>query len=191
MTEIMALLNETDLAQQAEKMRLRKDENTLTVVGSGVILFGVWTVVKMVLQEINRFPEFMAELGADELGFEETGLADLGLDPNLLAMAVAFTVVIIVYLMDLGLRVFVGLSARAEGRGRPQGRLYLILAGLLLVLSGLSFVSYVITYFSHSEYVVDADAAILVELTSFITLLQMIISAVRVRRARRMEKERG
>ena len=191
MTEIMALLNETDLAQQAGKMRLRRDENTLTVVGSGVILFGVWTVVKMVLQEINRFPEFMAELGVDELGFEETGLADLGLDPNLLAMAVAFTVVIIVYLMDLGLRVFVGLSARAEGRGRPQGRLYLILAGLLLVLSGLSFVSYVITYFSHSEYVVDADAAILVELTSFITLLQMIISAVRVKRARRMEKERG
>ena len=191
MTEIMALLNETDLAQQAGKMRLRRDENTLTVVGSGVILFGVWTVVKMVLQEINRFPEFMAELGVDELGFEETGLADLGLDPNLLAMAVAFTVVIIVYLMDLGLRVFVGLSARAEGRGRPQGRLYLILAGLLLVLSGLSFVSYVITYFSHSEYVVDADAAILVELTSFITLLQMIISAVRVKRARRMEMERG
>ena len=65
MTEIMALLNETDLAQQAGKMRLRRDENTLTVVGSGVILFGVWTVVKMVLQEINRFPEFMAELGAD------------------------------------------------------------------------------------------------------------------------------
>ena len=187
----MALLNETDLAQQAGKMRLRRDENTLTVVGSGVILFGVWTVVKMVLQEINRFPEFMAELGVDELGFEETGLAHLGLDPNLLAMAVAFTVVIIVYLMDLGLRVFVGLSARAEGRGRPQGRLYLILAGLLLVLSGLSFVSYVIMYFSHSEYVVDADAAILVELTSFITLLQMIISAVRVKRARRMEKERG
>ena len=191
MTEIMALLNEADVAQQKEKMRLRRDENTLTVVGSGVILFGVWTVVKMVLQEINRLPEFMAELGADELGFEETGLADMGLDPNLLAMAVAFTVVIIVFLMDLALRVFVGLSARAEGRGRPQGRLYLILAGLLLVLSGLSFVSYVITYFSHSEYVVDADAAILVELTSFITLLQMIISAVRVRRARRMEKERG
>ena len=191
MTEIMALLNEADLAQQAEKMRLRKDENTLTVVGSGVILFGVWTVVKMVLQEINRFPEFMAELGADELGFEETGLADLGLDPNLLAMAVAFTVVIIVYLLDLGLRVFVGLSARAEGRGRPQGRLYLILAGLLLFLSGLSFSTYVITYFSHSDHVVDADAAILVELTSFITLLQMIISAVRVRRARRMGKERG
>ena len=110
----MALLNETDLAQQAGKMRLRRDENTLTVVGSGVILFGVWTVVKMVLQEINRFPEFMAELGVDELEFEETGLADMGLDPNLLAMAVAFTVVIIVYLMDLGLRVFVGLSARAE-----------------------------------------------------------------------------
>ena len=191
MTEIMALLNETDLAQQAGKMRLRRDENTLTVVGSGVILFGVWTVVKMVLQEINRFPEFMAELGVDELGFEETGLADMRLDPKLLATVVAFTVVIIVFLMDLALRVFVGLSARAEGRGRPQGRLYLILAGLLLVLSGLSFVLYVITYFSHSEYVVDADAAILVELTSFITLLQMIISAVRVRRARRMEKERG
>ena len=191
MTEIMALLNEADVAQQKEKMRLRRDENTLTVVGSGVILFGVWTVVKMVLQEINRFPEFMAELGVDELGFEETGLADMGLDPKLLATVVAFMVVIIVFLMDLALRVFVGLSAKAEGRGRPQGRLYLILAGLLLVLSGLSFVSYVITYFSHSEYVVDADAAILVELTSFITLLQMIISAVRVRRARRMEKERG
>ena len=37
----------------------------------------------------------------------------------------------------------------------------------------------------------DADAAILVELTSFVTLLQMILSAVRVRRARRAEQERG
>lgn len=187
----MALLNEADVAQQKEKMRLRRDENTLTVVGSGVILFGVWTVVKMVLHELNRLPEFMAELGADELGFEETGLADMGLDPKLLATVVAFTVVIIVFLMDLALRVFVGLSARAEGRGRPQGRLYLILAGMLLLLSGVSFCSYVVTYFLPSDTVVDADAAILVELTSFITLLQMIISAVRVRRARRMEKKRG
>ena len=75
----------------------------------------------------------------------------MGLDPNLLAVAVAFTIVIIVYLLDLGLRVFVGLSARAEGRGRPQGRLYLILAGMLLFLSGLSFCSYVITYFLPSD----------------------------------------
>ena len=40
----MSMLNETEPANQPEKMRLRRDENTLMVVGSGVIVFGVWSL---------------------------------------------------------------------------------------------------------------------------------------------------
>ena len=37
----MSMLNETDPANLPEKMQLRRDENTLMVVGSGVIVFGI------------------------------------------------------------------------------------------------------------------------------------------------------
>ena len=183
----MQILNETDPANQPEKMQLRRDENTLMVVGSGVIVFGIWSVLKVLLLETTRLPEMMAEIRLEDLGFEELGLGDL----SWVVAAMAIVFILIGLLLDLSIRVFVGLSARAEGKGKKQGRAYLVLSALLLVVSGLSFCSYIYTYSRGSDQVMDADAAILVELTSFITLLQMILSAVRVRRARRAEQERG
>ena len=183
----MSILNETDPANLPEKMQLRRDENTLMVVGSGVIVFGIWSVLKVLLLETTRLPEMIAEIRLEDLGLEELGLGDL----SWVVAAMAIMLVLIGLLLDLSVRVFVGLSARAEGKGKKQGRAYLVWSALLLTLSGLSFCSYVYAFFRRSDQIMDADAAILVELTSFVTLLQMILSAVRVRRARRAEQERG
>ena len=183
----MQMLNETDPANQPEKMQLRRDENTLMVVGSGVIIFGVWSVLKVLLLETTRLPEMMEEIRLQDLGLEETGIGDL----SWVVAALTMVFILIGLLLDLSIRVFVGLSARAEGKGKKQGRVYLVLSALLLVVSGLSFCSYIYAFSRGSDQVMDSDAAILVELTSFVTLLQMILSAVRVRRARRAEQERG
>ena len=183
----MSMLNETEPANQPEKMRLRRDENTLMVVGSGVIVFGIWSVVKALLQGTASFSKMLEEAQLEYAGLEGSGLTDL----SWVVAALASAVVLLVLLLDLTIRVFVGLSARAEGRGKKQGRAYLVLSVLLLVLSGIYIFSYVFMLFSGSDQVMDADAAILVELTSLVTLLQMILSAVRVRRARRAEQERG
>ena len=181
------MLNEMDPANRPEKLRLRRDENTLSVVGSGVIVFGVWSIVKALLQGTVNYQEMLAEARLEGANLEELGFGDL----SWVVAALAAAIVLFVLLLDLSIRVFVGISARAEGRGKKQGRTYLVLSVLLLAVSGIFICSYVIMLFSGSDQVMDADAAILVELTSFITLLQMILSAVRVRRARRAEQERG
>ena len=110
----MQILNETDPANQPEKMQLRRDENTLMVVGSGVIIFGVWSVLKVLLLETTRLPEMMAEIRLEDLGFEELGLGDL----SWVVAAMAIVFILIGLLLDLSIRVFVGLSARAEGKGK-------------------------------------------------------------------------
>ena len=181
------MLNETDPANRPERIRLRRDENTLMVVGSGVILFGIWSVVKALLQGNASFSNMLAEARLEDAGLEELGFGDL----SWLVAALAAAFVLIALLLDLSIRIFVGMSARAEGRGKKQGPVYLVLSVLLLALSGVFICSYLIMLFHGSDQVMDADAAILVELTSFVTLLQMILSAVRVRRARHAEQERG
>ena len=183
----MSMLNETDPANQPEKTRLRRDENTLIVVGTGVILFGIWSVVKALLQGNASFSNMLAEVRLEDAGLEELGFGDL----SWLVAALAAAFVLIILLLDLSIRIFVGMSARAEGRGKKQGPVYLVLSVLLLVFSGIFVCSYLFVLFHGSDQVMDADAAIVVELTSFVTLLQMILSAVRVRRARRAEQERG
>ena len=186
-TEKMSILSETDLANQPEKIRLRRDENTLSVVGSGVIVFGIWSVVKALLHGNVSYSNMLEVVRLEDAGLEELGFGDL----SWVVAAAAVVLVLLVLFLDLAIRIYVGMSARAECKGEKQGRAYLVLSVLLLFLSGVYICSFVMVLFSGSDQVMDADAAILVELTSFVTLLQMIISAVRVRRARRAEQEKG
>ena len=181
------MLNEKDPANQPAKIRLRRDENTLSVVGSGLIVFGIWSVVKALLHGTASYSKMLEEVRLEGTDLSELGLGDL----SWVVAGAAVAIVLIVLFLDLAIRVYVGMSARAECKGEKQGRKYLVLSVLLLILSGVYICSFVMVLFSGSDQVMDADAAILVELTSFVTLLQMIISAVRVRRARRAEQEQG
>ena len=84
---------------QAQTRRL---QDTLTIAGSGVIAFSVWSLAKICL-----FLTFVDEKALNQL-FELIGIGGTSL---------AITVYIIlgvIILIDLGFRAYVGLSARAE-----------------------------------------------------------------------------
>ena len=100
----MSILNETEPANQPERMQLRRDENTLMVVGSGVIIFGVWSVLKVLLLETARLPEMMAEIRLQDLGLEEAGVGDRSW--GVAALTIVF--ILIGLLLDLAIRVFGG-----------------------------------------------------------------------------------
>lgn len=99
------------------QVRLRKDRNTLVVVGAGVIAFGVWSVIKAVMYAAVNIETLLVTRSGERLS------------PAAFWIALAVIVAI-----ELALRVYVGRSAIAEGRGVKKGALYIVLA----ILMGLS-----------------------------------------------------
>ena len=139
---------------------LRRKQVTLVTLGTGVILFGVWSVVKSLLY-------FRTNLFAD---------LDTQVEPELLPYIKLATVVIVALfvLADLGIRLKIGRRARAEGMGRRQKNGYLILAALIA--------------FSRLYLCLDYVVSVLVDLSSTVLLAELIITALRVRKLRAMSE---
>lgn len=86
--------------------------------------------------------------------------------------------------LDLFIRTFVGLSARAEGYGEKKGNLYLIVAGLIATANVVSIVSLIFGSTVNLS-LFDAAVSIAIDVTSFAALVLMIRCAVRLRQLNR------
>lgn len=151
-------------------IRLRKNQNTLAVIGLGVIAFGIWSVLKGVLY---------TALNSGDLQNILEGSAE---------RAFFWVLIGIVLAIDLGLRLHVGLSAIAEGKGRKKGRGYIVLAFLMALISFALFALGVLLLHG-SEALGTALVSLVVEATSCILLVEMAVSAIKVRRLRKALKE--
>jgi uncharacterized membrane protein len=83
--------------------------------------------------------------------------------------------------VDLAVRFFVGLSAIREGYGERRGVLYVILAVVLSLLSFATLVSSFTSHFQSYNSPLDAGVGLLLELTSLVTLLELVNSVCKVR----------
>ena len=155
---------------------LRRKQVTLVTLGTGVILFGVWSVVKSLLY-------YRTNLFAD---------LDTQVEPELLPYMLATVVIVALFVLaDLGIRLKIGRRARAEGMGRRQKNGYLVLAALIVLvnitgdlLGVYALVKYGISEQSGLEYVVS----VLVDLSSTVLLAELIVTALRVRKLRAMSE---
>ncbi len=157
---------DTEMTLQA---RIRRLQDTLTVVGVGVLAFGAWTLVKTMLFF------FVYDEQAQRQMFQIT---------DEITMQTFYIVFVVFALIDLTIRLYVGLSARAEGRGKRKGVFYLIMSGLMAVSSASSIILIALGN-SSSPSVFDLLMTAAIETTSFITLVLMIFCAVRLRRLSR------
>ena len=156
---------------------LRRKQVTLVTLGTGVILFGVWSVVKSLLY-------FRTGLFAD---------LDAQIEPELLPYIKLVTVVIVALfvLADLGIRLKIGRRARAEGMGRRQKNGYLILAALIVLVNitgDLLGVYYIVKNGVPEQSGPDYVVSVLVDLSSTILLAELIITVLRVRKLRAMSE---
>ena len=104
------------MTEQAKK---RRYQDTLGIAGTGVIAFSVWSLAKIGL--------FLTFADQDVLR------SLLGITGAMLANAV-LTLVAAMGVIDLCVRVFVGLSARAEGRGERRNPFYLVVAAVAAIV---------------------------------------------------------
>ncbi len=189
------------------KIAFRKNKDTLLITGNGVIAFGSWSIIRLILYMIvNR--HLITMIIEQSVTFSRD---DLPMDRAFferLVFILLLVVLFIISLILLLLHFYVGLSARAEALKKKNGHFYLFLSILMIagtVFSVLYSLSMLITAFggewalfgageslkmatafsAESNPVWDAITSAVVDTTLLFTLMQMIISAFRVKRYRK------
>lgn len=153
---------------------LRRNRNNLNVIGMGIIAFGIWTLIRTVMSAIF-FTDSYPTAPADEV----------------MSAGTFWIVFCATTALDLGIRLYVGLSAIAEGREGKRRRGYVALAVLMALFSAalLAVGLYAVRL---TEDMGSLLVMMIVEMTSLIVLAEMIVSAVRVRRlVRKLAEKEG
>ena len=149
------------------QLRLRKNQSDLVAIGLGVIAFGVWSVIKTVLYVAFHTESVLGSLEGDKY------------------LILTFWVLLGgVLAIGLALRLYIGLSAIAEGKGKKRKAGYIVLS---LLMSVLSFVLLAAGLLAQGFAGAAGNTAVtlMVEMTSDVLLLEMSISAIRVRRMKK------
>ena len=165
---------------------IRKSQNTLIVVGSGTILFSIWTAVKVLSSLFLLRTETVASVRK---------LTDL--NDSTYSDKMIFIITLVIYLIIVAIfvafRTYVGRAAIAEGIGRRRRRGYLVIAVIMIVMSMLTIINNLRTTGETETALAIYDntsfSSLIIELTSMIMLIEMVSSAVKIRAARRRVSE--
>ena len=151
-------------------IELRRNQNTLVVVGQGIISFGVYMALRVILSALLEPARFTG-------GVVET-------DPFL-----AYIVVGIILLLFIGadmlLRLYVGRHAIREGKGQSAGNLYIVLAALMALIDLAMVVADVIGLNDHTRSYLEKIVTLISDVTIMVTTTELIVAAVRVKKLRR------
>ena len=173
-----------DIEKRTQKMdnmqtELRKHQHTLAVVGMGAIGFGIWSVVKAILYLTIINPL------KDTVLTDYENITDLEYE-YLIALGVTIFITILIVLIDLLLRWRVGKLALDIARGNrlPTARFF-VRTGFVILVDALELVMGflgIIGVISSEEELLDSVSTLLVDLTSVVTLIEMVIAAVMIRK---------
>lgn len=153
---------------EAKKRRL---ENNLVTLGTGIIAFGLWAFIKLLLTVFFLGNAY----------FKDTAEED-----RLAALIVTLVVAVLMLLMY----VWLGLSARAEGKGKKKNPFYLIVVGLISLFNIVTIplsILYLLTEFNEMEDPLTVFVTIIIDVTTMIFLIQLIYSSVLLRKIRKNE----
>ena len=164
-----AAITRTELEQ-----RERKYGNSLVVSGIAVIFFGFWSVLKIIEEIAIGKVDFFEML---DLADEE----DMGIRVFMTVFFVLLTLAVIF------LHYRVGRAAILVGRGKKKKFFYLLFAISFLLLTVVSFPTYI------NPEVVDQDdvtiAAFFVDVAYCLALFAMVVSYSLISRARKQLRE--
>ena len=155
---------------QTQQATIRRLQDTLVVLGTGVIAFGVWTLVKSILLYTLGNAHFREQMGQPATA---------------MALEFIYVAVGIGTLCELGFRLYVGLSARAEGFGKRKGWGYIVVVGIMALFSLLSVVVATRALIFLETDAMDFVVTLGIEGTSFVLLVLLIYSSVKLKKIMR------
>ena len=161
----------------ALQIQLRKNQDTLKIVGLGVMVFGVWSIVKTILYTTAQWSSITEEIVVPEAN--ET-----------LAKMVYIFMIAVTMVVEIAVRLYIGRSAIAEGRGERRRPGYVVVAFLITAIGLTLTVTAFVVPGIRMELNPELLASLFVEITSAVITFEMCWSAVRVRKLRRQLAER-
>ena len=153
--------------------KTRRLENNLVTLGTGIIAFGLWAFIKLILTVVFLGSAY----------FEDSP------EERRLAVMIATWVVAVLTLL---MYVWLGLSARAEGNGKKKKPVYLFVVGIISVYGFVMIlieVFIMITKFNKIDDPFSLFITIIIDVTRMIFLIELIYSSVTLRKIRKQARE--
>ena len=147
--------------------KLRKRKDILISSGKAVILFGIWSIVRIILAELFD-PEELKELIGNVSG-----------TPDEVYLVLSFVMIIALMSIDLLIRYYVGKSAISEGNGQKRNVAYIILAGIYVAVT-IAFDCYGITALKDGVTIM-VISTFLIDISSSFAFAEIMFSALMVR----------
>ena len=178
------------LDNRTETIKLRKCENNLVIVGMGIMIFGLWNVAKffsiMFFNKSYLIDEMQNEMRADP------ATANMQVNGNILFLILFFMFFALFSIMVI-FRLFIGFSAISVGKNKRKRFLYIPLSIIYTILCFLdTIVEFYICFFYSSadsftlEVTESPIISIIIELTSAIMFIELIINSIRIRKLRKI-----
>ena len=178
-------------------IKIRKFRDTLVTGGFAIIAFGIWTVIKSIMEAFTILQPLIGSLSYENLSQLQAEQLKAMIEDNslfyfFLLMIVAFLIV------DLSVRVYVGLSARTIGlqkkkrNGKERSGIVWLIFGV--ILTGFSVYSLVVSLiqtrdllevYSIEYYVIS----LFVDVTSIFVTAELVITGFRLRRIIKKQKD--
>lgn len=166
-------------------IKCRRLQSILSTCGFGVIAFSVWSIIRAFLNVFLR-PEMTETVTADNAALVNSAEIQAA-ETNFLV--ILFILLFGIIIAEVGLRLFVGLKARAEGKGKKRSIAYIIVAGVLIPYHLFG----VIYNFTSLDYmaggVFDTIVTMVLDISSLISLIELFIAAIMLHRLRKQGAE--
>ena len=146
-----------------DSVKLRKNKSTLVALGTGIMAFGIWSIIKTMM-------EFLLGSAGEEI---REVMSDLTGGGRIAVIAVTAFIVIV----DLLIRCHVGINAIREGRNK-KSRHYMFSVVLLIISSIVSLILLFMEMLEPGEISMNDEVSIFVEITSLVILIEMITVSV-------------
>ena len=123
-------------------IKIRKFRDTLVTGGFAIIAFGIWTVIKSIMEAFTILRPMLGNMSFEDLTQVQAEQLRELIDSNALFYTLLFFVLAFL-IVDLAVRVYVGLSARAIGlqkkkrNGKERSGIVWLVFGVILTAFGI------------------------------------------------------
>ena len=148
--------------------KTRKTAINLITLGTGVVFFGIWKLVKSLVSFI---------------------LLDAELHENLTEEMILFTKIFFWSLIGISfiLNLYVGLSARALGKGKNTSSFFLVVAGIIVFFrSIIAAIELIAAFLDHGD-TINLIITAFIDITTIVFLVELMVYSIRLKKIRKAE----
>jgi hypothetical protein len=182
---------------ESNDVKIRKFKDTLVTGGVAIIAFGVWTVIKGIMESFTILKPMIGSISLGDFTEAQAEQIKAMIEDNSLFYTLFFMVLAFLC-VDLVIRLYVGFSARAIGlekkkkNGKERSGIIWLIFGI--ILGGISVYSLVFTIVDTRDIlqvhsIMYYVVSLFVDVTSIYVTTEVIVSGFRLRYLEKKQKE--